>query len=191
MTLQIVTAPAALPVTLAEFRAHRRIPAADTSLDSELTLALQGATARAETLTGLRLITQTLLLTLDQFPRRIELPVWPVQSVTSVVYDDRDGTEQTFATDLWRVVKSRKPWSVAPAYEAVWPTPRYDFDAVRVTFVAGFGDEPDDVPADVRSAIMLIASDLFEHREGAVIGATVGPIPVTAHDLLRPHRFFA
>jgi hypothetical protein len=34
-----------------------------------------------------------------------------------------------------------------------------------VTFVAGYGDAADDVPAAIRNAGLLLIGDLYEHRE--------------------------
>lgn len=198
MHIETTVAPVSPPVSLATFRADRRIAAADTSFDAELTVALAAATAAAEAELAQRLVTQTVRLTTTNFAPAIWLPAFPIQSVSSVVYDDGDGAAQTLAGSGYSLVRSVRPHLLVPAYGAVWPTPRAHWDSVRITLVVGYGAPAEGsapygdvaaVPADIRQAILLIAGDFFEQREDTAMGVSVMPIPRAAERLLRPHRF--
>jgi hypothetical protein len=57
---------------------------------------------------------------------------------------------------------------------------------VAVTFVAGYGD-PEDVPAEICQAILLLVSTLYENRESNVIGQTVQSTGAM-ESLLSTHR---
>jgi hypothetical protein len=43
-----------------------------------------------------------------------------------------------------------------------------------IRFVAGYGDAPEDVPADKRQGILVTVGDLNEHRETIFPGHTLG-----------------
>jgi len=112
---------------------------------------------------------------------------WPVQSVTSVVYDDAAGIEQTLAADQYRLVDSTKPRVIEPAYGVDWPEARKQRASVRVSCVVGFGDTGADVPGDLIAALLLRIGSLYERREPEIIGASVAPIPMDERALMLPH----
>lgn len=162
--IETVTPPAAEPVDAATLKAHLRLNAADTSEDALLPIYIAAARERAEGITHTSFIQRTVRMRLDGFPAKgFILPVWPVVSVTSIVYDDTDGAEQTLASDQYRLVVD-KPAAIVPAWGVAWPAARSDFGAVRVTLVAGYGASGTDIPADIRAAVLMIAGDLYEHR---------------------------
>lgn len=55
---------------------------------------------------------------------------------------------------------------------ASWPSVRSRRDAVRIRFVAGYGNAAQ-VPDPFRSAAKLLLGDLFEHREAQFVGVSV------------------
>lgn len=94
MALKLITAPAALAVSLADVKTQLRIDGTDH--DATLTAYIEAATQVAEHETGRRFITQTWEAVYDAFPcAAIELGLAPVQSVVSVKYLDTAGIEQT------------------------------------------------------------------------------------------------
>ncbi|MBL4839392.1 MAG: hypothetical protein JKY47_01010 [Thalassospira sp.] len=118
---------------------------------------------------GRALITQTWQMKLPRFPQRscaIRLPLPPLQTVSAIEYIDDDGDEITLDSGLYQVVNRGKyPSHIVPAYSQTWPSTRDVPDAVTVTFVAGYGNAADDVPAAIRNAGLLLIGDLYEHRE--------------------------
>lgn len=181
--LTIETEPAAEPLLKAALRRHLLIDGTDhDTVLEELELVARKA---AETFTGRQFITATLELTLDRFPGRITLPRPPLQSVTSVKYDDDDGVEQTVDAADYTVQTAQHSGFIVPAYSETWPTPRAHVGAVRVLYVAGYGDSGSDVPDPILHAIRLMVGGWFEDRE------LVGEIPVGATRLLRPYRILS
>lgn len=105
------------------------------------------------------LITQTRRVKYDRFPSHcLELPIYPVQSVSSITYLDANGDSQTLSASLYQVDTAQAPARIMPVETAVWPsTQGGTFNAVTVTFVAGFGSDPEDVPERIRLAIKFLA----------------------------------
>lgn len=188
MVVDTLAGPAIEPVTLDEAKAHLRVDFSDD--DDLITALIKTATASLESYTRTRLITQTVQVTADSFLKLRSLPVWPVQSVVSVVYDDLDGVETTWDPALFTHRRSVKPNQIVPAYEETWPHARDHVDAVRVTLVVGYGDAAEDVPAEIRHAMKLMISELYNNRELAVVGASVADAPVTVKTLAHPHIFY-
>lgn len=115
------------------------------------------------------LLTQTKTYAIHDFPASdgpIELPFGNLQSITSIVYTDSEGTETTMDSADYRIqdrgiYQSR----LYPAYDTEWP--EYDpppGEGIVVTFVCGYGDNPGDVPSALRTAIKMLCSDLYYSR---------------------------
>jgi uncharacterized phiE125 gp8 family phage protein len=139
---------------------------------------------------GRCLITQTLEMQLDAFPRwcgadrrgrrypgadaPILLPCPPVQSVTSIAYLDGNGDTQTLAASAYTLVNNGANKSeIAPAYGTVWPETRDIEAAVTVTWVAGYGATAADVPPDIVAAGLLLLQDLYENRTAQELGTAL------------------
>jgi len=144
------------------------------------------ARTEAEAATDRVLITQTWQASFDCLSTPLKLARQSVQSVASITYVDVDGATQTLAADQYRLTG----WDnseIIPAYGVTWPTPRGDADCVTVTWVAGYGDDVEDVPAPIRQWILVRLATLFEHREEVVAGTIVSPIKAL-DSLLSPYK---
>ena len=184
-----VTSPAeTAPVSVAEVRAHLRIDHTDE--DELLAGYVRAATDWCENFLGRSLVTRTLRLTRPRFPGScgaIELPDGPVASVTEIGYRDLDGADQVVpAEDYIAVLDAVVPW-VEPVSGVSWPATELHPQAVRVTYVAGYGDA-DAVPRDIRQAILLLVGQFAEFREQVVGGAALSEVPMGVTALLFPHR---
>jgi uncharacterized phiE125 gp8 family phage protein len=181
-------APAEALITLADARLQCRVDTwGSPPVNEEDPLLLpyiQGATEELDGIDGWlnrALVTQTWRLTLNCFPGRpIKLPLPPLQSVTSVVYDAPDGTATTLDAAEYRVITVTDPGMV----EAVtsWPSIKDQLGAVRITYVAGYGDA-EDVPEIIRNYIRARVAQLYQFREQAVAGVTVAPVPYMRDNL--------
>lgn len=170
-----VSPPAETPVSLAEAKAHLRV----TSSDDD---ALIGALIQAATdwldgwcgILGRALVTQTWRVDLCAFPacRWLRLPLGPVQSITSVVYSDAADDEQTLDAASYSLHVEASGPVILFSRDAVWPSTYRRPDAVRVTLVAGYGDAAD-VPAPIKTAILLMVGDLYASSAGAIRRETV------------------
>lgn len=174
MAIKLITPPVNLPVTLASARRHLRIHAtgspAVSDHDTEITEKIEGVVAEIENPLGdiaHALITQTWELYLDGFPaEEIQLPIWPVQDVTFVKYTDVDEVLQTVATSAYSVDTVSNPSWIVPGVSG-WPTAHDGILSMVVRFVTGYGDDPDDVPKDIRDAILLRLEADFDRNTDA------------------------
>lgn len=166
---RVKTEPAAEPVSVAEFRANLRLD--DTSWDSTmLPILIQAARESIENETGRTLIDTVYELFYDEWPEYIELPFGPIDSVVSIKYIDEDGTEQTWASANYRVDLYSVPARVGPIYGGSYPGIQPVTNAITVEYKAGYGTAGTAVPEALRQAVMMVASDLFEHSEGQIVG---------------------
>jgi uncharacterized phiE125 gp8 family phage protein len=190
MGMKLITAPAVEPISLEEAKAHLRVDHSDddTLIGIYIQAARQTIDGRDGWL-GRALVTQTWELQLDAFTGdAVQLPLAPLQSVTSVKYDDADGVEQTLDAAGYDLDTTSVPgWLVVG--EDGWPTTLSAINAVRIRYIAGYGDAAD-VPAPIRAAILLMVGDLYAHRETAVVGANPSAVQMTTtvENLLAPYR---
>lgn len=177
MTYKLKTAPGSEPVTLAEAKAHAVV--LHTADDTLITSLIIAAREEAENLLNRSLITQTWELILDQFPvgAAIELPLAsPLASVTSVEYYDENNSTQSLATSVWSADTFAEPGRVYLNDGESWPETFVRFDAVKLTYVAGWSSAAA-VPESIKLWIKARVSSLYEQRETLVVGASVAPLP--------------
>lgn len=127
-----------------------------------------------------QLITATWVAYMENFPAEIELKVLPVSAVSSIIYVDMDGVTQTLASTEYQssYVSKDAPARIMPAYGKTWPSVRGDtYDAVAVTFTAGYGAAASDVPEDVRHWILATVAHWYQHREPTVTGTIIAQVP--------------
>lgn len=197
MTLVRVMAPPAAPVSIEEAKTHLNVESAefDDYIGSLIEVATQALDGSSIGTLGRALIQQTWDLRLDCFRACIEIPMPPLQSVTSIKYLDQDGAEQTLDPALYRVVGMAADWpaKIKPAYQQSWPATYPVDEAVIVRFVCGYapsGDPIDyakNVPAPIKQAILLEVGDLFAKRETSL--TALDPTTVTTVErLLAPIR---
>lgn len=192
-----VTGPTLEPVSLAEAKSHSRIDASTD--DGDVAAYLITARESIERACSLAMMNQTWDLLVDYTwpnvfdPRincseyRIEVPLAPLVSITSITYVDTSGNTQTLASNQYRVLRTglhNKRGVIVPAYGVSWPSVRWQLEAITVKFVAGFGTQPGEVPQPIRHAITLLAAHYFENREPVNVGNTVTPIPMSVSSLL-------
>jgi uncharacterized phiE125 gp8 family phage protein len=184
--------PAALPVSLAEFKAHLRYAEADE--DAILVAYLRAATEAVENFCGLSLITSTWTESYSAFPTTavpfLKLSRRPVQDIISIDYLDSGGVSQVLSPmvySLTGVGADRVAGTVRLAYAGVWPAAQATEEAVTVTYRAGFGDDHNAVPELIRYAILLMAATMFGFRED-VTASNVSELPWHSRALLRDWR---
>ncbi|MBO6542295.1 MAG: hypothetical protein JJ939_12065 [Alphaproteobacteria bacterium] len=140
---------------------------------------------------GRALITQTWEYKIGAFPLQdcpINIPLPPLQSVSSIQYVDEAGSTQTLATSEYTVLTGERG-AVVPSYAKSWPSTRSVPRAVTITFVCGYGDDPADVPGPIRSAALLMIGDLYDAREAQSVGNQVYKNPAV-DALLSPYRVY-
>lgn len=154
-------APQAQPISRDDVKAALRIDHADDDalIDQLIAAAiarLEGSGKTRDGYLGQALITQTWRL--ETFaPNKVGiLPIdyGPIQSVTSVE-TMLNGAYSTWPAAAYRLAQRDGRGAIVPNYGYAWPLRDLREDAIRVTFVAGFGDAPADVPAHICRALIL------------------------------------
>lgn len=194
MRYELIEGPAVEPLTPQEVRDMLGLPTSvsDTKINSWIKSGRQKLDG-IDGMLGRALITQTWDWYIDGFPwydrvppypmpwywekrclaERIRLPLPPMQSVEHIKYLDTEGVWQTVDPDQYHVIPGN-PGYVEPEIGVAWPTAMWNRrDAVVIRFVAGYGDEGEDVPEPIRQAILMNISmlrssssrDLFVSRE--------------------------
>lgn len=192
MGMKIVSAPANAPVTLVEAKAHLRVDFTDD--DNLINGLIAAATNHAQKFLGRFLVAQTWDYSLDAFPTKdyIEIPMPPLIEVLSVSYTDESGNEQTLSEDRYAVDEASEPGRLYLPSGVSWPATVSELNSLRIRFRAGYitPDSPpeDDVPWDLKAAILLMVGSLYENRESEVVGAPPFMLPWGAEQLMRQHR---
>ncbi|MBI1391778.1 MAG: hypothetical protein GC152_03450 [Alphaproteobacteria bacterium] len=160
MSLQLLTPPAAEPVSVAELKAHLRVDGPD---EDALVAGLGVAARQAiEARFGVAMLAQGWRLSLDApVSSLIELPIGPVSAIGPVVRQTAAG-EETIDTDDYNV---RLGDAARVAFRAAL-TPARRFGAVAIDFTAGYANA-DATPAPMKLAVKALAAHYYEFREAA------------------------
>lgn len=181
------SAPATTPVSLTEAKAHCRVD--DSNSDTVLTALIAAATDHMDGWSGVlgrALVTQTWQQDFDGFAADgLRLPLGPAASVSSVTYYDADNAQQTLSADVYRLFTDAIGPYVGLKPDQDWPNAYSRPDAVRVTYVAGAAAS--DVPAAIKTAMLLLIGHWFENREAVAVG-TATVLPLSVDVLLAPYR---
>ncbi len=194
-----VTAPQGSPLALADLKRHLRVDYTDD--DALIEGYARAALAQIEGPrgAGICLLTQQWRLSLDGLPCRggwrrepsIEIPMGPVVSIDGVTYLDTSGDLQTLDPALYVYDLDARPVRIVRAFQQSWPACQPQPGSVKVTFTAGFGDKPGNVPHDLKVAAMLLVGHWYEHRE-AVVGVDARdsstPLPLGVDRILDAYR---
>lgn len=150
-------------VTLDEAKRHLIV---DHSDDDLLILSLISAARKYCEKRTNRFFTPTNVeLSRNGFCERMPLKHKPVQEIVLIQYDDQT-TDNTLGTEFYDL----DPYNncVIQAYEQDFPSTRYHWNSVRITYRVGYysgSPETVSVPEDAKRASLLILADLYEHRE--------------------------
>lgn len=191
MGLTLITAPAIDPIGKDDAKKHLRVEPNMVEEDDLIIGLVQSVANLVEVRTGRQLITATWELSLDELEEEMWLPRAPLQSVVSIKYTDTNGAEQTLASNLYVVDTSTEPGRIHRAYGATWPATRSEPNAVRIRYLSGYGDDPLNVPAALRQAILLGVGHLYENREAVNIGNITTVLPLAFDSLCNAHRIVA
>jgi hypothetical protein len=210
LTPQLITPPAAYPVSLPEVKAQLNIDTDD--YDARLAGLIAAATNQVEAYLGLALITRTYQGFLDHWPHRregshfgewpatqgsaagpgwyakfVELPMPPLISVGLVqTFDDTD-TPTVFSPSSYFVDTASSVGRIVLRNGQEWPIPARTANGIEIQWTAGVGPTlrpmQDD---DIRAGILIAVGALNEHR-----GDTPAPdlLPDAARAVLSAKRF--
>lgn len=203
MPVRLITPPASEPVTLQQAKDQLRLEGALD--DGFVGLLIRAAREYVEQTCGRALVEQVWDLVLDGFVGEdalelgtrglglgclpyIELPKGRVSAVASVKYFDAQNVEQTLSSSVYSADLLSAPPRIHLVDGQSWPTTRTRWDAVTIRFTAGWSVadaavEPNRLPQPIHQAMLLLISQMYEHRVPVVLE------PGSAVDaLLAPYR---
>lgn len=188
MTLVPLAGPASEPVSLEEAKAHLRVDAdaEDTLIQSLIT----AARVHVEVSLGIALVSQSWLWLLDRWPegRIAEIPLRPVQAVSSVKVKDASGSPVTMPASNYLLDGRGNPARLIASGPAGWPSPGVAANGIEVELQAGYGPAGGDVPRPLRHAVLLLVAHWFERREPVEVGDEMVTLPEMVSELLQPYR---
>ncbi|MEL6477578.1 MAG: phage head-tail connector protein [Pseudomonadota bacterium] len=188
MNLKQVTLPGSDPVSLAEVKAHLRLGhgfADESAEDGLLQLYLSNATQAVERKLGQALIRREYVLRIGSWDRhgQLTLPIGPVDAIDSLEFVVAG---ETVSGPIPGVVVSPGCNRQVVSARGGLPLPPVPGGGQGVLyFSAGYGPTPQDVPGELRQAVLILAAHLYTHR-GAEMEESSGMGGVDA--LLAPHR---
>ena len=151
--------PVSVPVSLIEAkRALDLGEEEDTELDAEIEDLILDAVEYVEERANRAICLQTWELTMDRFPRLIELWRPPVIAVSSIKYFDPAGAEQTVDSADYEVDTKSAPGRIRPVQDTFWPETEIRLNAVTVLFTAGYESS---IPRVARLAVLFALRALY------------------------------
>jgi uncharacterized phiE125 gp8 family phage protein len=176
---QYIRVVAKVLVAACEFGVDIIVNAATTAEDDLLTVLITAAREHVEDITRRAILTQTWDYCLDAWPKgnEIILPRGNLQTVTSVSWKDDDGTETTLTltTDYLVETNGEMFGRIVLPYGVSWPSGTlYPSNPIRIRFVCGWTAAAS-IPSKIRTAVKMIAADMYENREAQSIHTTMQP----------------
>ena len=189
MLIEETTVPqSALPV--ADFKDHLRLATGfgeDDLQDGLIESYLRAAIAAIEARTGKILIERTFSWSLTFWRERggQALPIAPVSALTDFAILDRTGSDTGVSiaeVELRPDLQRPRITGVGGGYLPSIPTG----GMAQLSFLAGYGPEWSDLPADLAHAVILLASHYYEYRHEA--GLAGGNLPYSVGALIERYR---
>ena len=155
--------PTSEPVSLVEAKDHCEITQSDTTHDNKLSRLIKMAREIVESDTGYVLMTQTYTLTISEFPSedRLQLPLRPLQSVSSITYYDQDAVQQTLDSSVYGLDLGNRELFLN--YDQSWPDNNGQNNGIVITFVVGYTSR-DNVPAALKAMVLCKTAEYFDDR---------------------------
>lgn len=153
-SLRRITEPAVEPVSIAEAKAHLRIDQDFTDDDLYVQSLISAARIHVENASSRTLILSQWQMKLDVFPGwDIELPKPPIApGDVTVSYIPSDSAYLPVLFANFRVDRDSTPAVIRPQWNGSWPSARGAENDVSITYWAGYGQSPQDVPAPLAIA---------------------------------------
>jgi uncharacterized phiE125 gp8 family phage protein len=187
MTCYLLAGPAAEPVSLAEAKAWLRLDG--EAEDGLVATLISAARIHVESVTGRALVAQSWRLVLDGWPagRAVSLPVGPLIALTAITAFDADGEAQEVETAGVLADATAHPPRLYFPPALVLPAARAKM-GIEIDFLAGHGEEPDAVPADLRRAVLGLVAHWFENRDAVMLAGAGAVVPEGLAAALAPYR---
>lgn len=172
---------AALPVDA--LKAHLRLGSGfghDDLQDEVLRGFLRAAMAAVEARTGKALMAREFMQSSDDLGGAafLVLAVAPVTVIVSVTLVSRTGAEEAVSPEIFWLERDPSAPKLRAA-AACLPGPERG-GTLQVRYLAGYGPEFDDIPADLRQAVLMLAAHFYEYRHDTALSDGCMPFGVTS-----------
>lgn len=187
MTAYLLAGPATEPVTLDEAKAFLRVDG--TEEDAFISTLIAAARLHTESVTGRAMISQSWRVVCDAWPRdlTIRLPVAPLLNLVEIRAYDANGDATILTLALFQPEASATACLHVPTQISGMPVLRAH-NGIEIDYVAGYGDAPEDVPADLRHAVLTLVGYWFEHRDAVIVAGSGAVVPAGFDRLVDPYR---
>ena len=171
MLLKEISPAATNPVPLRELAAHLRLShwfTDDGAEDGLLELYLRNASALIERRTAQALINRPYILQTACWDRHghFHMPVGPVAEIDTIKLVSPSSTIDLDPEDWVLEPGTARQRLTGAGGGPLWPLPRGA--VAELNFVAGYGDSWNEVPDDLRQAVLLLAAHYYENRFGEI-----------------------
>jgi uncharacterized phiE125 gp8 family phage protein len=184
MISYLLAGPAEEPVSLAEAKAFLKVD--DGAEDGLIATLIGAARLHIEGVTGRALLAQSWRVVLDDWPESgaVKLPVSPFIALSEINAVDEAGVSHAVPLAQFLAEPDRL---LLPPTIAGMPVQRQRH-GIEIDYVAGFGTEPEDVPADIRQAILALVAHWHEHRDAVIIAGSGTVVPSGFDRLIARHK---
>ena len=191
-SLTRATPPAVEPVTVSEAKAHLRVDVSDD--DAYIATLITAAREWCEQYLDRTLIDTQWTMRLDSFPYEIELPRPPIASAgtataVTLTYTLGDDSTATLSSTQYRVDRNSTPGVVRQLRAGTWPANLDDYNAVAVTWWAGYGSSGTSVPAAIRHAMLMLVAYWYDNRSTVLVGSISKPLEFAVESLLSSQKW--
>lgn len=188
LKLNLSVAAESEPVTLTEAKAHMNVTTTDD--DTLINSEIGSATELCQEWQHRQYVHATWILYLDRFPSEIRVPLPPLSSVSTLTYVDTAGDVQALTEDTHFIVNTKaEPGLIKPSRSTSWPSVQSGiYNAVTLTFVAGYGADAGSTPERMKQAVLLLVANAYEFREPQITGTIITSVKTSWEALLWPDR---
>jgi len=183
----LVSGPASEPITAVELRSYLRVDETEMGDDEADDLIVESRQMIEET-TSLAFILQSWRLSIDRWPggaeawwdgvrqmsitelyapshiTSVEIPRWPLASVTSVtVYDEDSNAETVTVATTFDVDTYQIPGRMTLKRGSTWPIALRANNAIQIVYIAGYANAAA-VPSVLKRALKQLAAFLYTNR---------------------------
>lgn len=185
MFVKVITPPTDEPLTVEEVKSFLHGIDYDDQ-DDNISAFIKAARLKIEHRCGICIGTYELQFVADSFSDKMELPRPPVTNVISVKYLDEESSEQTIDNSKYVLIDDEYSPYIIPLEP--WPVTANRPDAVRIQYVAG--NEPENVPEELKQAMRWLVGHFFENRESVLLQPTrqeIMELPDSVSAIISPY----